>query len=108
MHFGGMRHPPFDTEEGRAGLPARLNEIDGIDLSPSAIRGWPRFALSVLERPDALARLVGVLGRIANETGQPGLSIPAREQVQQHRTMQDGELVRGEDERGTGAGGSSA
>jgi len=99
VHLGGMRHPPFDTDEGRAGLLAQLNGIEGVDLPPSAVRGWPRFPVSVLERPEALARLVAVLGRIAIETVQPALSIPAREPVQQDRTMRDEGLVAGDARR---------
>lgn len=99
VHFGGMRHPPFDTDEGRAGLLAQLNGIEGIDLPPSAIKGWPRFPIAVLERPEALAGLVAVLGRIAVETEQLTGSIPVRTSAESDRKMRDNELVAGGERR---------
>lgn len=89
-----MGHPPFDTDEGRAGLLAHPNGIDVVDLPASAIRGWPRFPLAVLERPEALARLVAVLERIAVATEQATGPVPMRVPAEPDRTS-DNELVAG-------------
>jgi endonuclease/exonuclease/phosphatase family metal-dependent hydrolase len=68
VHFGNMRHPPFDTKAARNVLRHALNEMDGVDISWAQLRYWPRFPISVLEDPANLARLVGVLDRIATES----------------------------------------
>lgn len=68
VHFGNMRHPPFDTEAARDDLRLALNAMEGVDIPASQLRYWPRFPLSVLEDPANLARLVAVLDRIATES----------------------------------------
>ncbi|MBF6605172.1 MAG: hypothetical protein IVW53_06270 [Chloroflexi bacterium] len=71
-----MRHPPFDSEAGREPLLAMLNELPGVDIPAERLRGRPRIPLSVLADPDALARLIGVLDRIVDET-QPSAMVGA-------------------------------
>jgi hypothetical protein len=66
--FGGMRHPPFDTEAARNELRLALNAIDGVDIPESGLSGWPTFPIAVLEDPADLVRLVAVLDRIAAES----------------------------------------
>jgi len=95
VHLGGMRHPPFNTDEGRAELLAQLDRIEGIELPASAVRGWPRFPLALLERPDGLARLVAILERIALETVQATGSIPMRRPPDSDRTMREDGVVTG-------------
>lgn len=68
VHFGNMRHPPFDTDTAREELRIALNKIEGVDIPTSQLRYWPRFPIAVLEDPENLARLVGVLDRIATES----------------------------------------
>lgn len=68
VHFGSMRHPPFDTDAARHELRVALNEIDGVEIPESQVRGWPTFPIGVLENPANLARLVAVLDRIARES----------------------------------------
>jgi len=68
VHFGNMRHPPFDALPAREELRRALNEIDGVDIPANQLRYWPRFSLSVLEDPANLARLVAVLDRLATES----------------------------------------
>ena len=68
IHFGGMRHPPFDDAGGRDDLRVALNEIIGVDISGASIRGWPRFPITVLDDPSNLAKLVAVMDRLATET----------------------------------------
>lgn len=68
IHFGGMRHPPFDDEAARDELRLVLNEMDSVDFSQADVRRWPRFPISVLEDPSNLVRLVTVLDRLAMET----------------------------------------
>lgn len=66
--FGGMRLPPFDTPEGREPLRRALNTIEGVRIHRWQ-RGYrPRFDISVLEGPEQLAKLVGVLDMLATET----------------------------------------
>ncbi len=66
--LGGLRLPPFDTEDGRHELRQALNAIDGVHIHHRQINGWPRFPLSTLEDPPNLLRLVAVLDRIATES----------------------------------------
>ncbi len=68
VHFGNMRHPPFDTPAAREELRCSLNEMEGVDIPANQLRYWPRFPLSVLEEPANLARLVAVLDRLATES----------------------------------------
>ena len=68
VHFGNMRHPPFDTPAAREELRCSLNEMEGVDIPANQLRYWPRFPLSVLEDPANLARLVAVLDRLATES----------------------------------------
>ena len=68
VHFGGMRHPPFDDEGARDQLLVALNEISSGRHSGTGIRGWPRFPIRVLEDPLNLAKLVAVLDRLATAT----------------------------------------
>lgn len=68
VHFGNMRHPPFDTPDAREELRVALNGMDGVDIAANELRYWPRFPLSVLEDPANFARLVAVLDRIATES----------------------------------------
>ena len=74
MQFGGMRHPPFDTEDGRRPLLDALNRMTGVKLPRWQVRTWPRFPLAVLEDEANLAAFVAVLDRIVTES-RPG---PAR------------------------------
>ncbi len=74
--FQYMRRAPFDMEAGREPLRAMLNEIEGVDIPAERLRGRPRIPLSVLADPDALARLVGFLDRIVDET-QPSAAVGA-------------------------------
>jgi hypothetical protein len=66
--FRSMLHPPFHTAAGRNELRLALNEIDDVDIPESHLDGWPTFPLAVLEDPANLARLVGVLDRIATKS----------------------------------------
>jgi endonuclease/exonuclease/phosphatase family metal-dependent hydrolase len=68
VHFGSMRHPPFDSEAARHELRVMLNEMNGVDIPESQVRGWPTFPITVLEHPANLACLVATLDRIAGET----------------------------------------
>ena len=68
MHFGSMRHPPFDTPAARDDLRLAMNGIAGVDIPASQLRYWPRFPISVLEDPANLARLVAVMHRVATES----------------------------------------
>ncbi|MDQ3525064.1 MAG: endonuclease/exonuclease/phosphatase family protein, partial [Chloroflexota bacterium] len=68
MHFGGMRHPPFDDEVARDHLRLALNRINGVDIPEAGVRGWPRFSIKVLEDQLNLAKLVSVLDRLATAT----------------------------------------
>ena len=77
VHFGTMRHPPFDTVPARDALRRALNEMDGVDIPASQLRYWPRFPISVLEDAANLARLVRVLDRIATESHVVALTPPA-------------------------------
>jgi endonuclease/exonuclease/phosphatase family metal-dependent hydrolase len=79
MQFGGMRHPPFDTEDGRRPLLDALNAMTGVDLPRWQVRTWPRFPLAVLEDETNLARFVAVLDRIVTESrpaATPALPLP--------------------------------
>ena len=75
LQFGRMRHPPFDTADGRRPLRRALNAIDGIDIPRWKLDGWPSFPLSVLEDPDRLAAFVAVLDTIVRES-RPLLAVP--------------------------------
>ena len=68
VHFGNMRHPPFDSLATRNELRQALNEMEGVDIPYNQLRYWPRFPLSVLENTGNLARLTSVLDRIATES----------------------------------------
>jgi hypothetical protein len=63
-----MRYPPFDTDAARNKLRHELNQMPGVDISEGQIRGSPSFPLAILEDAANLARLVGVLDRIATES----------------------------------------
>ena len=69
VQFGSMRHPPFDTAAGRNELRLALNEIDDVDIADSQLNRWPTFPLAVLQDAENIARLVGVLDRLASESG---------------------------------------
>jgi hypothetical protein len=66
--FGGMHHPPFDTDAVREELRKALNEMDGVRLPKRQLHYWPRFPLAVLQDPANLLRLVAVLDRLATES----------------------------------------
>jgi len=68
IQFGGMHLPPFDTEAGRNELRLALNEIEGVKIEPWQLSRWPTIPLTVLRDRANLARLVGVLDRIATES----------------------------------------
>jgi hypothetical protein len=68
VQFGRMRHPPFDTDEGRNELRLALNEIAGVEILEESLRGDPTFPLAILTDPANLMRLVAVLDRVAVET----------------------------------------
>lgn len=68
VHFGGMKHPPFDTDAAQDELRRTLNQMDGVDIPAHQLHRWPTFPLSVLEAPANLAHLVMVLDRIAAES----------------------------------------
>lgn len=73
VQFQYMLYPPFDTEDGRAPLLARLNEIEGVALDPERLHGRPDFDIDVLADPTAFDQLVAVLEWIVDTT------IPRRE-----------------------------
>lgn len=75
MQFGGMRHPPFDTEEGRRPLLDALNRMTDVELPRWQVRTWPRFPLAVLEDDANLARFAQVLDRIATESRPAGVTL---------------------------------
>ncbi len=77
VQFGNMRHPPFDSEAARDELRLALNQIDGVDISADDLSGWPSFPLSAVEDASGLARLVGVLDRLAVETHATAMPAPA-------------------------------
>lgn len=68
VHFGSMRHPPFQTEIARNELRLELNQMAGVDIEASELSRWPSFPISVLEDPANLVHLVAVLDRIATES----------------------------------------
>jgi hypothetical protein len=78
VHFGGMKHPPFDTDAARDELRAALNAMDGVNLPRLSVSHWPTFPISVLEDPANLARLVAVLDRVATESHTVPPIEPAR------------------------------
>jgi exonuclease III len=73
VQFQYMRQPPFNTEPGREALRQRLNAIQGVRIEPGRLSGRPTFPLAVLEQPEALERLIGVLDQIVDESlSSPG------------------------------------
>ncbi|MEO7119039.1 MAG: hypothetical protein ABIZ34_08725, partial [Candidatus Limnocylindrales bacterium] len=68
VHFGNMRHPPFDALAERHVLRRALNQMDGVHIPSGQVWYWPRFPLSVLEDPANLTKLVAVLDRLATES----------------------------------------
>ena len=68
VHFGSMRHPPFDAETARNELRVALNGMEGVDIQEGQLGGWPSFPLAVLEDAANLVRLVSVLDRLATES----------------------------------------
>ncbi len=78
LWLGGLRLPPFDTEDGRHELRHALNAVDGVHIGHRQVNGWPRFPLSTLEDPANLLRLVAVLDRIATESHTTAPTGPVR------------------------------
>jgi hypothetical protein len=76
IHFGGMRHSPFDAEGAREELRVLLNRMDGVEIPASSVRGWPRFPITVLVNPSNLATLVAVMDRLATETRPQPVTAP--------------------------------
>jgi exonuclease III len=68
VQFQYMRQPPFNTPSGREVIQERLNSIEGVAIDAARLSGRPMFKLSVLEKPGALERLMGVLDQIVDET----------------------------------------
>jgi len=77
LQFGGMKHPPFDTEAGRLPLIDALDRMDGVQLPRWQVRTWPRFPLAVLQDEANLVRFVEVLDRIVTESRPaPPIALP--------------------------------
>jgi hypothetical protein len=75
VNFGWLKsRPPFDRQELRRGLLARLNQIDDIDLPPDSIESWPAFELALLIPESSLRQFLDVLAWVADEvrSHQPG------------------------------------
>lgn len=82
VHFGGMRHPPFDNEAARDELRIALNQMASVDIPVAGVRGWPRFPIRVLEDPSNLACFVALIDRLATET-RPLVPVDARREPAQ-------------------------
>jgi len=68
VQFGGMRHPPFDSEARRNELRVMLNGIDGVEIPDSRLRWYPRFPLTALRTSQALGLLAQVLNEVASRS----------------------------------------
>ena len=63
-----MSSPPFSDQEKRLELLRRLNEIEGVALSPDVIDRWPNTPIERLLNEESLAKFMetmeGVVGVI--------------------------------------------
>lgn len=62
-----MRRAPFDLEDRREELRARLNAIPGIDLPPDSLTRWPSFELKALYVRTALTTFLDTMGWVIDE-----------------------------------------
>lgn len=57
----GLLKPPMDTQEAKAELAARLNEIPGVNLNPNVPTGCTQFDILLLAKPDAFAKFTAAM-----------------------------------------------